>query len=110
MLNTTLLLAIASDLESYNLKPISHAALGTIAPGLASSEVPLFVLFVCLFLLDIFFIYISNAIPFPSFLSENTLSPPPLPALQPTHSCFLALVSPCIGAYNLCKTKLPKVI
>jgi hypothetical protein len=30
-----------------------------------------------IFLLDIFFIYISNAIPFPSFPSENPLSPPP---------------------------------
>jgi hypothetical protein len=27
-------------------------------------------------LLDIFFIYISNAIPFPTFLSENPLFPP----------------------------------
>jgi hypothetical protein len=34
------------------------------------------------FLLDIFFIYISNVIPFPGFLSENPLSPPsPLPLL-----------------------------
>jgi hypothetical protein len=29
------------------------------------------------FLLDIFFIYILNIIPFPSFPSENPLSPPP---------------------------------
>jgi hypothetical protein len=27
----------------------------------------------------------SNDIPFPSFLSENPLSPPPAP--QPTHTC-----------------------
>ena len=33
------------------------------------------------FLLDIFFIYISNIIPFPSFPSENPLSPPLLPLL-----------------------------
>ena len=36
--------------------------------------------------LDIFFIYISNVIPFPSFPSENPLSSPPPSALQPTHS------------------------
>ena len=43
-----------------------------------------------LFLLDIFFIYVSNAIPFPSFLSKNPLSPlhspcsPTLPLLLPS--------------------------
>jgi hypothetical protein len=37
---------------------------------------------ILLFLLDIFFIYISNVIPFPSFPSEN----PPSLAPQPTHS------------------------
>jgi hypothetical protein len=31
------------------------------------------------FLLNIFFIYISNVIPFPSFSSKNPLSPPPFP-------------------------------
>ena len=51
------------------------------------------------FLLDIFFIYISNAIPFPSFLFESPLYPPP------THSHFLALAFPCTGVYNLHKTK-----
>jgi hypothetical protein len=35
------------------------------------------------FLLDIFFIYISNVIPFPSFFSENSLSPPH--PWSPTH-------------------------
>jgi hypothetical protein len=36
------------------------------------------------FLLDIFFIYISNIIPIPSFPSENPLSPrPPLPIPDP---------------------------
>jgi hypothetical protein len=46
-----------------------------------------------LFLLDIFFIYISNAIP----KTPYTL---PLPY-------FLALAFPCPGAYDLCKTKGP---
>ena len=39
------------------------------------------------FLLDIFFIYFSNVIPFPGFPSKNLhplLTPP---ANQPTHSC-----------------------
>ena len=48
------------------------------------------------FLLDIFFIYISNIIPFSSFPSKNPLSSPPAP--QPTHSHFLALAFPYTGA------------
>jgi hypothetical protein len=36
------------------------------------------------FLLDIFFIYISNVIPFPSFPSENPLYHPPT-LCSPTH-------------------------
>jgi hypothetical protein len=48
-------------------------------------------------LLDIFFIYISNVIPFPSFLSKNPpilsplplLSNPPTPASWPWHSLTL---------------------
>jgi hypothetical protein len=37
------------------------------------------------FLLDTFFIYISNVIPFSNFPSENPLSPPPpLPPNPPT--------------------------
>jgi hypothetical protein len=47
------------------------------------------------FLLDIFFIYISNAI-----LKVPYTSPRPAP--QPTHSYFLALVFPCTGAYKVC--------
>jgi hypothetical protein len=48
------------------------------------------------FLLDIFFIYISNAIP-----------KSPIPALLPNPPIprFLALAFPCTGAYNLPKTK-----
>ena len=51
-----------------------------------------------LLLLDIFFIYISNVIPFPSFPSENPLSSPSPPAPQPTYSYFLALAFPYTGA------------
>jgi hypothetical protein len=43
------------------------------------------------FFLDIFFIYISNVIPFSSFPSENPSSSSPLPVPQTTHFCFLAL-------------------
>jgi hypothetical protein len=46
-------------------------------------------------LLDIFFIYISNAIPKVAY----TL---PHPAPLPTH--FLALEFPCTEAYKVCKT------
>jgi hypothetical protein len=53
---------------------------------------------ICLFFLDIFFIYISNAIP----KAPYTL---PHPAPQPTHSYFLTLAFPCTGAYDLPKTK-----
>jgi hypothetical protein len=41
------------------------------------------------FLLNIFFIYISNVIPFPSFPSENPLSPSPFP-YSPTHPLLLS--------------------
>jgi hypothetical protein len=39
------------------------------------------VVFLKKFLLDIFFIYLSNVIPFPGFPSENSLSNPPMPLL-----------------------------
>ena len=55
---------------------------------------------VCLFLLDIFFIYISSAIPKVPY----TL---PLPAPLPTHSHFLTLAFPCTEAYKVCNTKGP---
>jgi hypothetical protein len=51
-----------------------------------------------LFLLDIFFIYISNAILFIGFPSENPYFLLPPPAHQPTHSQFLALAFPYTGA------------
>jgi hypothetical protein len=52
------------------------------------------------FLLDIFSIYISNAIP---EVSYTLLCLIPLPI----HSQFLALVFPCTGTYKVCKTKSP---
>jgi hypothetical protein len=55
--------------------------------------------FIFLFLLGIFFIYISNVIP----KVLHTLPHTPLP----THSHFLALVFPCTGAYKVCNTKGP---
>jgi hypothetical protein len=61
-------------------------------------EVFSFFLFFSFFFLDIFFIYISNAIP-------KAPIPSPCPASQPTYSCFLALAFPCTGPYDLRKTK-----
>ena len=52
------------------------------------------------FLLDIFFIYVSNAIPKVPY----TLPPPCFPT-HPLH--FLALAFLCTGAYKVCKTKGP---
>ena len=49
-------------------------------------------------LLDIFFIYIS-------MLSRKFPIPSLRPAPLPTHSCFLVLAFPCIGAYKVCNTK-----
>jgi hypothetical protein len=51
------------------------------------------------FQLDIFFIYISNAIP----KVPHTLTPTPLL----THSHFLALAFPCAEAYKVCNTNEP---
>ena len=50
------------------------------------------------FLLDIFFINISNVILFPGFPFENHHPFPPPPAHQPTHSHFLALAFPYPGS------------
>jgi hypothetical protein len=52
------------------------------------------------YLLDIFFIYISNAIPKVPY----TLS---CPAPLHTNPHFLALAFPCTEAYKVCKTKGP---
>jgi hypothetical protein len=57
-------------------------------------------LLVGFFLLDIFFIYISNAI----LKVPYTL---PDPAPLPTHPDFLVLAFPCTGAYKVCNTKGP---
>ena len=54
-----------------------------------------FHLFFSNFLLDIFFIYILNAIPKVPY------------APLPTHTHFLALEFPCTGAYKVCTTKGP---
>jgi hypothetical protein len=40
-------------------------------------------------------------------LSQKFPIPSARPASLPTHSQFLALVFPCIGAYRVCKTKGP---
>jgi hypothetical protein len=54
---------------------------------------------------DIFYIYISNAIPFPGFPSENPLSPPLSPC-SPTHPLPLSGPAfPYTGAYSLHWTK-----
>jgi hypothetical protein len=56
------------------------------------------------FLLDIFFIYISNIIPTIVYTPKipYTLLPPP--ASHPTHPCFLAQSFPYTGAKNLNRT------
>jgi hypothetical protein len=54
---------------------------------------------------DIFFIYISNVIPFPCFPFE---APYPIispPVHQPTHSAFSVLAFPYTGALSLHRTK-----
>jgi hypothetical protein len=54
--------------------------------------------FLNIFLLDIFFIYISNVIPFPSFPSKNPLYFPVSPC-SPTHPLpFPVLAVPYTGA------------
>ena len=63
------------------------------------------------FKLDIFFIFISNVIPFPSFLVESPYPIPPLPTsmrvflYSPTHSCLPDLAFPYTGALSLHRTK-----
>jgi hypothetical protein len=63
--------------------------------GLSSSQERIYI-FLKKFLLGIFLIYISNAIP----KVLHTLPSTPLP----THSHFLALAFPCTKAYEVCTT------
>jgi hypothetical protein len=56
----------------------------------------MFLIFPRLFLLDIFFVYISNVIPFPSFPSKNSISTPLSPC-SPTHP--LPIPGPGIPLY-----------
>jgi hypothetical protein len=63
------------------------------------SQCSFFFFFFNVFLLGIFLIYISNAIP----KVPHTLPPTPLP----THSHVLALTFPCTGAYKVCKSNGP---
>jgi hypothetical protein len=51
-----------------------------------------------LFLLDIYFPYVSNVIHIPGFPSKISLSLPPSPAHQPTQTYFMALAFPYTGA------------
>jgi hypothetical protein len=55
--------------------------------------------FFLFFLLGIFLVYISNAIPKVPYIN------PPNPL--PTHSLFLALAFPCTETYKVCKSKGP---
>ena len=57
----------------------------------------LIVFSVCLFLLDIFFIYISNAVLFPSFCSESPLYPPPTQIPKPPTFASWPWYSPVLG-------------
>jgi hypothetical protein len=58
-------------------------------------------------LLDIFFIYISNVIPFPGLPPGNPLSHASMRMLphSPTHSCLPSLELPYTGALNPYRTK-----
>jgi hypothetical protein len=67
----------------------------TVGPGKFSFLVCSLTLF---FLLNIFFIYISNAI-------QKVPYTLPCPAPQPTYCCSLALAFTFSGTYNLRKTK-----
>jgi hypothetical protein len=80
------------------LPQLSQILGATIHSLLACLLVCLFVCFDNAFLLDIFFIYISNAIPFASFPSENPLSPPLSPCSLTLPLPFLVLAFPYTGA------------
>jgi hypothetical protein len=70
-----------------------------LTPGLTLTLTTNIALIFFFFFLDIFFIYISNVIPFPSFLFEKfPILSPPSPAPQPIHSQFLDVAFPYTGA------------
>ena len=74
------------ELNPGPLGAFNHSALLNVMHVYLYTITCIYLLFFFLFLLDIFFIYISNVIPFPSFPSENPLSPPPAPHLIHFHS------------------------
>jgi hypothetical protein len=80
-----------------------HAPLSNKLANIHELLQELFCSFLLKILLDIFFIYISNVIPFPPYPL------PTLPVHQPTHSCFLALDSPTLGhrAFTEPRASLP---
>jgi hypothetical protein len=82
-----------SEIQSIIIKAGTWQHPGRYGTGEGESSTSTF------FLLDIFFIYISNAI----LKVPYTLLPP----CSPTHSHFLALEFPCTGAYKVCKAKGP---
>jgi hypothetical protein len=85
---------------------IKMAARSYALRGLHGSSLPkLLSVLNTLSLLDIFFIYISNVIPFPRFPLQNPYPIPPPPSHQPTHFHFPALAFPYTGASSLHKAK-----
>jgi hypothetical protein len=94
----TYLLIYLPQTKTQDLKSTFPVCIeGQMANILYDSSIPFFEL-------DIFLIYISNAIPLPNFPFENPLSPLPSPYLQPKHSHFLAQEFPYTGSYNLHRT------
>ena len=76
------------ELNPGPLGAFNHSALLNVMHVYLYTITCIYLLFFFLFLLDIFFIYISNVIPFPGFPSKNPLSPPCLP-YSPTHPLLL---------------------
>jgi hypothetical protein len=83
------------DKTKQNISKQLHRNPAASVHQLASTYCVLLPIFFSL-LLDIFFTYISNIIPFPSFPSENPLSPPPPLAHPPTHSHSWSWHSPIL--------------
>jgi hypothetical protein len=93
---TSVTLGACDPVASFQTKTLIKAALRLLFKLLTSIKIYIprqrvvsFSFFLLnIFLLDIFFIYISNIILFPSFPSENPLSPPYYPC-SPTHPLLL---------------------